>query len=142
MLAAPPPGVQARNGWFRFLLPNLPAGGYVTLNDTGAAPAVLLGARSSACGSIMLHRTETAGGVERMVAVPSVTVPARGSFRFSPGGYHLMCMQPAMHPGETVSVTLSFAGGANVIVPFAVRGPGVAPAANSSMNMPMTMPMK
>jgi periplasmic copper chaperone A len=50
-----------------------------------------------------------------------VTVPANGSFTFSPGGFHLMCMQPKMAPGETVPVTLSFAGGTELTVSFPVR---------------------
>jgi periplasmic copper chaperone A len=43
--------------------------------------------------------------------------------RFAPGGYHLMCMQPAaaMRPGKTVAVTLDFAGGETLSAPFPVR---------------------
>jgi copper(I)-binding protein len=120
--------VQVRTPWFRYLLASIPAGGYVTLENTGDAPAVLLGADSPGCGSLMLHRSETAGGTDSMVRVARVTIPAHGQFRFAPGGYHLMCMQPRMRVGQDVPVTLRFADGGRITVRFAVRGAGGAPA--------------
>jgi len=126
--------VRVRHPWFRYLLASVPAGGYVTLTNPGAAPRVLTGVSSSGCGSIMLHRTESQGGTDRMVEVGSVTIPPHGSFRFAPGGYHMMCMMPRMHPGQTVPVTLRFADGARVTVRFAVKGANGAP--------PMQMNMK
>ncbi len=124
--------VQVRAPWFRYLLARIPAGGYLTLANTGAAPAVLTGAESPACGTLRLHRSETAGGTERMVRVRRITIPAHGTFRFAPGGYHLMCMQPKMHPGQAVPVTLRFADGSRITVRFAVRGANGAPPAGGA----------
>jgi periplasmic copper chaperone A len=118
-LAASPITVSAP--WFRYLLPEIPAGGYMTLHNASDQPAVLIAAASPACGMLMLHKTEGSGGMETMVAVPSVTVPANGSFRFAPDGYHLMCMQPKMKPGDSVPVTLSFADSTKLTVSFPVR---------------------
>ena len=118
-LAAPP--LTVSQPWFRYLLAQVPAGGYLTLENASDQPAILTKASSPACGMLMLHKTVRSGGMEKMVAVPSITVPANGSFSFSPGGYHLMCMQPKMAPGETVPVTLSFAGGTELTVSFPVR---------------------
>ncbi|MGH7044373.1 MAG: copper chaperone PCu(A)C, partial [Acetobacteraceae bacterium] len=120
--------VQVRAPWFRYLLASIPAGGYLTLENTSAAPAVLTGATSPACGSLMLHRTETAGGTDRMLGVQRITIPAHGQFRFAPGGYHLMCMEPKMQPGQTVPVTLLFANGSRITASFTVRGASGAPA--------------
>ncbi len=119
--------VSVGGGWFRYLLAQIPAGGYMTLRNAGNAPAVLTGASSPACGSLMLHRTESGGGTDRMVSVDRVTVPAHGSLRFAPGGYHLMCMQPRMHPHETVPVTLTFADGSRTTTAFTVFGAKGAP---------------
>ena len=127
--------VQAQSPWFRYLLPTTPAGGYVTLRNTSGSPSVLTGADSPACGSIMLHRTESSGGVERMIGVSSITVPPHGTFAFSPGGYHIMCIQPKMHAGERVPVTLNFADGSQVSASFVVR------AANASAGGAMPMKM-
>ena len=125
--AAGPISVSVSGGWFRYLLASIPAGGYMTLHNTSAAPAVLTGAVSPACGSLMLHRTLSADGTERMVAVAKVPVPAHGTLRFAPGGYHLMCMQPRMQPHQTVPVTLIFADGGRVTASFTVFGANGAP---------------
>ncbi|MGH7101247.1 MAG: copper chaperone PCu(A)C [Acetobacteraceae bacterium] len=137
-LAASP--VTATNPWFRYIMPEVPAGGYMTLNNASAQPLALTGARSTACGMLTLHRTETGGGVDRMVPVAKVMVPAHGTFRFAPGGYHIMCMRPAMRVGESVLVTLMFADGSRIHVPFPVDGvsgpPNAAPT-GAKMKMPM-----
>lgn len=112
-----------KDGWFRTLPGNLPAGGYFTLHNGGTAVATLTGAESPACGMLMLHKSESAGGTMKMVDVASVPVPVGSDITFAPGGYHLMCMdtKPAMKPGTTVPVTLDFADGSKVKADFAVK---------------------
>ena len=126
-LAAPP--IEISQPWFRYVVPQVPAGGYMTLRNASANPAVLTGASSPACGMLMIHRSETAGGADRMVPVGSVAVPPGGALSFAPGGYHLMCMQPRMKPGETVNVTLTFQGGQTASAAFPVFGAAGKPAA-------------
>ena len=106
------------------LLPTLPASGYFTLSNAGGKAATLVGADSPACGELMMHRSETAGGMSRMEMVDRLPVPAHGSLRFDPGGYHLMCVKPSaeVRPGNAVPVTLHFADGADLTARFAVRG--------------------
>jgi hypothetical protein len=62
-------------------------------------------------------------GVDQMVHVDKVEVPAHGSFKFAPGGYHIMCMKPtdAVKPGKSVSVTLKFADGRTISADFPVK---------------------
>jgi hypothetical protein len=126
-LAAPPPtsGLVVSNAWMRFLIRARPAAGYFTLRNETAAARVLVGASSPGCGSLMLHESLMKGGIDRMVMVENLPVPAHGSVSFAPGGYHLMCMAPAaaVVPGHTVPVTLEFQDGARLTAPFAVRGP-------------------
>lgn len=125
-LATPPPTsshVSIVNGWFRSLPASLPAGGYFELRNTGRWPALLTGASSSACGMLMLHKSESRNGVGTMDDVASVEIPAGGTLKFAPGGYHLMCMDPtsAMTPGGSVIVILKFADGTKVSTLFAVK---------------------
>ncbi|MHB1303485.1 MAG: copper chaperone PCu(A)C [Acidiphilium sp.] len=120
--------VSATGAWFRYLLPQIPAGGFVTLTNAGNMPAVLTGVTSAACGMAMLHRSEARSGTDIMVGVRNVTIPAHGSFRFSPGGYHIMCMQPKMTVGGTVPVTLLFKAAPALTVPFEVYGADGKPA--------------
>lgn len=121
-LALAAPSITAKDGWFRYLLPQIPAGGFVTLSNGGAVDAVLTGASSPACGTAMLHESVSKSGTDMMIHVKSVTVPAHGTFRFEPGAYHIMCMKPKMKTGETVDVTLTFKNAPPLTVPFKVYG--------------------
>lgn len=113
--------VTVSNAWMRALPGTLPGAGYFELHNMGKSEAVLTAAESSACGMLMLHKSESAGGMSNMMDVDSVTVPAGGKIVFAPGGYHLMCMDPKLKPGMTVSVTLSFADGTKTSADFAVK---------------------
>ena len=121
--AAQTPAASVAHAWFRALPSGLPAGGYFTLHNDGAAPLTLTGATSPACGMVMLHRSDTSSGMAEMRDVSTLDVPAGGTIAFAPGGLHLMCMQPgpAMTPGGSVKVTLTFQGGGTLETVFAVR---------------------
>jgi periplasmic copper chaperone A len=111
------------DAWFRALPGGVPAGGYFVLQNDAARPLTLVGASSPACGRLELHMTHNMGGMSHMMPVDRIEVPAHGTFRFAPGGYHLMCMnpRPMLRPGASVPVTLRFAGGATLAAQFAVR---------------------
>ncbi len=119
---AAPAGVTVSAPWMRYLLPNIPAGGYLVLTNTGDTPAVLTGAASPACGMLMLHKSQDSSGMAMMMDVPNVAVPPHGSVTFAPGGYHLMCMQPSMKVGGKVAVTLNFQDGSTLAVTMPVYG--------------------
>jgi hypothetical protein len=120
---AAPADVKITDAWFRSLPSSLPAGGYFTLHNESTKPVTLTGASSPDCGMLMLHKSDTMGGMMQMEDVAKLDVPAGGTLKFAPGGYHLMCMQPsaAIKPGGRTKVTLTFAGGAAAMADFAVR---------------------
>ena len=115
--------IVVTNAWFRALPGNLPGAGYFTLRNTGKTEAVLTGAASPACGMLSLHKSESMSGMSNMGDVEQVSVPPGGKARFSPGGYHLMCMgpTPALHPGAAVVVELTFADGTRTTTRFTVK---------------------
>ncbi|NII11680.1 copper chaperone PCu(A)C [Oleiagrimonas sp. C23AA] len=115
--------VSVSHAWIRVLPGALPGGGYATVHNHGEQAVQLVGADSPAYGHIMLHKSTTEGGVSRMAAVKAITVPAHGQVAFAPGGYHLMMMQAKtpVKPGQSVPVTLHFASGATLKVPFKAR---------------------
>lgn len=119
-------GVTVEKPWMRFIIKARPAGGFFTLHNDTTKKIELTGASSSACGMVMLHQTKSENGIEKMLPVKSVTVPAHGTIKFQPGSYHLMCMKPrdTMVVGHEVPVTLKFAGGSAVTVQFPVKGVG------------------
>lgn len=128
--ASPSHSVTAKGGWFRYLLPQIPAGGFVTLTNSGDVDAVLTGASSPACGTAMLHESMNRSGMDMMIHVKSVTIPAHGTFHFQPGAYHIMCMKPKMKTGDTVDVTLTFAHAPPLTIPFKVYGADGRPDAS------------
>jgi periplasmic copper chaperone A len=121
VFAAGPLGVS--DAWIRAMPAGIPSGGYFTLHNNGAKDVVLTGVATPACGNLMLHKSENKGGMSSMQHVDEVDVPAGGSVAFAPGGYHLMCMNagPAITPGGTVPVTLTFKDGSKLTTPFQVR---------------------
>lgn len=117
-------GVTLSQPWMRIIIASRPAAGYFTLLNGGSTPRALVGAQSPACGMLMLHRSTSAGGIDRMEMVDRVAVPPHGSVTFEPGGYHLMCTAPTQDvtPGNSVPVTLKFADGGTLTARFPVRG--------------------
>ncbi|GLQ90047.1 copper chaperone PCu(A)C [Dyella flagellata] len=121
--------IKASHAWIRLLPANLPAAGYVTLDNQGSSAATLVSARSAFYASVMLHQSATdTTGSSSMRMLDRLTVPAHGEVSLAPAGYHLM-LQEATHPfkpGETIDITLDFADGSHLRVPFSVR-PANAP---------------
>ena len=126
---APPvktgPAIQASvmvtDAWFRALPGGLPAGGYFTLKNIGTRDIAVTGAKSDACGMLMLHQSSDKGGMSSMAMVSKVEVPAGGSVAFAPAGFHLMCDTPKMKIGAKVPVVLTLSDGTSVAVQFVVR---------------------
>ncbi len=115
-------------GWIRLLPAHLPAGGYFTLHNRSGEPLKLTGATSPAYGSVMLHHSMESSGQSHMMHVDSVTVPAHGTLSFTPGGYHLMLMQPktSLKVGGKVDVTLSFSDGEKLTASFTLKPAGAS----------------
>lgn len=110
------------DAWFRMLPGKLPAGGYFTAQNNGRGDVAITGATSEACGMLMIHQSKATGGMSSMDMVESVKVPAGGSVKFAPGGYHLMCEEPKLKIGAKVPVLLHLSDGGTVAVGFAVKG--------------------
>jgi copper(I)-binding protein len=116
-------GVGVSHAWMRWLPGDLPAGGYATIENRGDSAVRLVGADSPDYAMVMLHRSVQRDGVERMLAVDGLDVPAHGSAALAPGGYHLMLMQPRhpIAPGDKLHLRLRFADGASLDSVFVVR---------------------
>lgn len=119
-------GVTIDKPRLRFIINDRPAGGYFTLRNDTDGKIELTGASSTGCGMVMLHQSKETGGVDKMLPVKSITVPAHGTLSFTPGSYHLMCMKPqsTVKVGGTVPVILKFADGTTMSADFSVKGPG------------------
>jgi copper(I)-binding protein len=108
--------------WFRALPGKLPAGGYFTVQNNSRRDIAITGARSDACGMLMIHQSSNKGGMSGMDMMEQVKVPAGAQVKFAPGGYHLMCEGAKMKIGTRVPVLLNLSDGTAVAVAFQVRG--------------------
>jgi copper(I)-binding protein len=115
--------VSVTNGWVRVLPGSLPAGGYLTFENGTDRALSIVGAESPDYTSAMIHRSSTEGGMGRMEMVDNVALPAKGQLTFSPGGYHVMLMQPkhAVKPGDKVSVTFTLSDGGKIPATLVAR---------------------
>jgi len=115
--------IKVQEAWIRWLPANLPAAGYMTLVNEGSAAQVLIGAASADYAEVSFHQTRSNNGMNEMTQVRSITLEPQIPVRFAAGGYHLMLMQPkrSIHPGDQVTITLRFADGRSIAVPFSVR---------------------
>ncbi len=108
-------------------------GGYVTIQNKGAAPDRLTGGKAD-FANVEVHQMKSVNGVMEMRQVAGgLTIPAHGSVTLSPGGYHLMFTH-LTHPltkGESVKATLDFEHAGPVQVEFAVTGVGAAAPSGS-----------
>jgi copper(I)-binding protein len=118
--------IRIDDAWIRWLPAGLPAGGYITLTNIGEKPVVLIAASSPLYGEVSVHRSVNRGGSVEMVPIKQITINPHSSLDFSALGYHLMLMQPSrtLEGGEHVPITLRFADGSSLTVPFDVRKPG------------------
>lgn len=116
--------IKAGYAWIRLLPADLPAGGYVLLDNQGTSNAILVSAQSGTYGSVMLHQSSTdTRGSDTMRMLDHLTIPAHGQVALVPASYHLMFQQAThpLKPGDKVDITLNFADGSHLRVPFLVR---------------------
>ena len=105
------------------------AAAYFTVTNSGNVPAVLTGVHTDVSAMAMMHKSTST----TMTMVDAVTVPAHGSFAFSPGRYHVMIESPAraLKQGDHVKLTLSFAKVGQITVTAPVMPVGYRPPAQN-----------
>ena len=108
----------------RATLPNAPvAGGFLTIENTGAEPDRLISARSDIAGDTQIHEMAMQGDVMKMRPLADgLEIPAGKTVVLAPGGFHIMFMglKQTLVEGETITVTLTFekAGTVDVVLPI------------------------
>jgi copper(I)-binding protein len=95
--------------------------GYMSLQNQSSQAQTLLGARSADFKSVMLHQTVSKGGMAHMNHTPQIEIKPGSTLQLTPGGYHLMLMNPKkrLKQGDQVEVLLEFEGG--LVVPVKLK---------------------
>ena len=86
------------------------AGGYLTITNPGAEADRLIRAASPRAARTELHEMAMDGTMMTMRPVTSIEVPAKGSVKLEPGGFHLMFLDipKPFVANETIPVSLTF----------------------------------
>lgn len=99
--------------------------GFANLTNSGEEDIVVTGAESSAAAMVELHEVveNDDGSTAMRPKVDGFTVPAGGELVLEPGGYHLMLMElpEPLHPGATVTFTLTMADGSTTEIESTVK---------------------
>lgn len=110
--------------WVRGSVPGQTNGaGYMQINNPTGVSDRLLSAQSEASNRLELHTVLTENGVAKMRQVPGIDIPAKGSVKLAPGGFHMMFLQLTgpFKQGEMVPVVLKFEKAGEVRVNFTVK---------------------
>ena len=118
------------------------AGGYLTIENKGAAADRLIGGSGDIAGKVEVHEMAMDNGVMKMRPLDKgLTIEPGKTVKLAPGGFHLMMfdLKGALKQGDKVPVTLEFEKAGKVVISLDVLGLGAqAPAAgdhSGHMNM-------
>ena len=101
---------------------------YLTIHNNGATPDRLTGG-SADFGAVEIHQMKTENGVMQMRELKEgLNIPAHGTIRLAPGGYHIMFthLTKPLEKGSKITATLSFEHGGPVAVEFPVEAVGAS----------------
>jgi copper(I)-binding protein len=116
--------ISVSGAWARATPPGVSIGAaYLTINNRGARPDVLIGASSPAAAAVQLHRTSVDHGMSRMRPAGAVTLAPGSTLRVEPGGLHWMLhgLRAPLSAGQSLPLTLRFRDAGDVTVQVAVR---------------------
>jgi copper(I)-binding protein len=108
------------------------AGGFLTIENKGAAPDRLVSGSSDIVGKIEIHEMAMNNGVMTMRPLDKgLAIEPGKTVKLAPGGYHLMLMdlKRPLKQGDKVPLTLEFEKAGKVALSLDVQGVGAqAPA--------------
>jgi periplasmic copper chaperone A len=102
-------------------------GGFLTIENKGAAPDRLVGVSADVAGKVEVHEMAMTNGVMKMRPLENgLTIEPGKTVKLAPGGYHLMMMdlKGPLKQGDKVPVTLEFEKAGKVSVSLDVGGVG------------------
>ena len=119
------------------------AGGYLTIENKGAAPDRLIGGSADVADKVQVHEMTMNNGVMTMRLLDQgLPIEPGKTVKLAPGGYHLMLLdlKSPLKRGDKVPVTLEFEKAGKVTVSFDVQGvgapgPTTAPGSGSKKDM-------
>ncbi|MDP1025757.1 copper chaperone PCu(A)C [Sphingomonas sp. KR1UV-12] len=122
-----PAELAVDGAWVRLpAVASRPGVAYFTVHG-GPQPATLINVSSGWAVRADMHESMAgAGGMMAMKPLQDLAIPANGTVAFAPGGRHVMVygINPAVHAGDTMTFTFTFADGRRIRRVARVLGAG------------------
>jgi copper(I)-binding protein len=109
--------------------------GYTIIVNSGKTADQLVSASSPAVDRVEIHTMTMDDGVMKMRPLPDgIAIPAGGTAKLAPGGYHLMLLglKKPLVEGTLVPLTLNFAKAGPVKIELKVEAAGAAEPAHAN----------
>lgn len=106
--------LEISSPWIKNLPPSVPVrAGYMTLHNPESKTVSIVSLSSDAFGSIEIHQTIEQDGLMRMERVSTLTVEPGSTVQLTPGGLHLMMMNPVepTRIGDRIEILILFDDG-------------------------------
>lgn len=116
--------IEVTQAWSRPAAKGQTGVGYMTLANSGAAPATLVKVETAIAARAELHQSVMNGGVMSMKSLPAgVIIPAGGKVELAPAGIHIMLvgLKQKLELGQKAPLTLVFKDGARVQIQLPVQ---------------------
>ncbi len=116
--------LKVSDAWIKNLPPVVPMrAGYMTIENHSAQTLKIVDVESNAFMQVDIHETVENDGMMTMQPLSPLSVPPGASIKLTPGGIHLMMMQPkqSLKPGDLVDITLRFDDGNTQTLQMTVR---------------------
>jgi copper(I)-binding protein len=129
--------------WIRASAPKQVNGaGYAAIQNNSAQADRLINTTTDVAERVELHTIINENGVAQMRQVTGIDIPAGGTVKLKPGGFHLMFvkLKQPFEQGKTVPIKFTFERAGEVIVNVVVKpityNPGGSSTGNSGHSMP------
>ena len=97
--------------------------GYCVFTNRGEQDITVVSARSPSIGKIEFHESRYEDEMHRMVQLPSLVIPAKGTLRLEPGGKHLMLFNLMDKEASVNSIEFTLSTGELIEYAFVVEDP-------------------
>ncbi|ABE40094.1 protein of unknown function DUF461 [Rhodopseudomonas palustris BisB5] len=117
------------------------AGGFLTIDNKGAAADRLVSATADVAGKVEVHEMSMDNGVMKMRLLDKgLSIEPGKTVKLAPGGYHIMLLdlKGPLKEGEKVPVTLQFEKAGKVPVTLDVAGVGAKAPGDAGGSMTKT----
>ena len=123
-LAAEKTNIMIMDSWVRAAPPSAKVqAAFFTVMNHSNKPIVFTDVEAQGFGHSELHLSSKKDGMMIMQKQQKITIPANTVFKFKPGSYHVMLLEPSKiaAPGELVNVSFTLLNGEKVSAQMPVK---------------------